>query len=184
MRHYLFLFLIFVCGCSRIPPHTASGLSVIHHHQEEMYEKHDWLPQSKGGSFSEDQVRKLSTSFDIILNNYDIDETRRLLLEGAEKFLEEINRDPQLLPHLAHHPFTFKDIKYSLLVISPDDRLIGHTFLMQGNAIFSAANEYEELYRVHEEPYVEACEKVFGKQPQIIRAPSSPPKAESETTLY
>ena len=159
-RSLTFLFLL-CFSCTRTPPHMATGYKIIHQHQNAM-SLLGWIPQSVGGSFSLDDIKVLNSSFMIIADHYDVNKTREQIVLGAKKFLDHINNIEAGKKHLNHFPFTYQDLDYSLMICDQEGKLLGHTFLMFGDVMFSEADEFGHLQRIHEETFPEALDKVQG----------------------
>jgi len=138
----------------------ATGYTLIHEHHDEMVKSCNWIPQAIGGSFYGGDIKMLTTCFMIIEEEYDIEKTREYIIKGANQFLKEINSNENAITHLNHYPFTYEDLDYSLIICSKNRTLLGHTFLLKGDVMFSKADEFKHLQRIHEESYSEALEKV------------------------
>lgn len=120
----------------------------------------NWLPQSIGGSFYDDDIKALTVSFITTAENFNVDYLRSLMIKGVEIFLSSINTTNELIPYLNHYPFTYKDLNYGISIYTPDGKWLGHSFLRNGKLCFFKTDEFKNTDKVHEEPYTEALQLI------------------------
>lgn len=158
--HLIFFFLIFLTSCTRFPPHEKAGYICINKHIKTMLNSEEWVPEAIGGSFYDDDIKVLTVRFIASAEEFDVDYLRSLMVKGVETFLNSINSNEELIPHLNHFPFTCNDLNYGISLYTTEGKWLGHSFLLKGNLCFFKTNEFKHTEQVHEEPYTEALQLI------------------------
>ena len=156
----IFLLLTLSFSCTRTLPHAKAGYKSIHSHIDTMENSEDWLGSSIGGSFYDGDIKQLIVNFYVKTEEFNIEYARSLIVKGIETFLSSINENDQLIPHLNHFPFTYNDLDYGISVYTPEWKWLGYVFLVNGRLCFYEVNEFDNLDKVHEEPYPKALHKI------------------------
>ncbi len=177
MKYLAFISLLFTLSCSRMPEHCRQGYAAIHSHNEYMKKTKGWLGASIGGSYSEEDIKMLTTSFQIISEEtqFNVELARQQMVLGVKLFLSSINQNSSLIKHLNHHPFTHEDLDYGLSYYTKEGEWLGHSFLVNGNLVFFETDENRQLQEIHREVFSEALEKVEGgvvrSAPRVVAQP-------------
>jgi len=158
MRLLIILFVFFCSSCSRMPDHMKTGYTMINKHLKNMASEHNWEPEAIGGSFYGGDIKALFSAVIIIVDQFDIHASRKLLVDGSKKFLNTINKNENAPVHLNHFPFKNEDIEYSIALYSPDSKYLGYVHLLKGKIFYRKADEFDHLVDVHKETYAEALE--------------------------
>lgn len=153
-----------------MPDHCKQGYAAIKSHIKEMEQTEGWLGEAIGGSFSEENIRMLTTSFQVISpkDYFDVEFAREKMIHGIEIFLTAINSSPTLVSHLDHFPFTYKDLDYGLSFYTNEGKWLGHVFILKGNLSYFETDENRRSHKIHKESFPEALEKV---QSGLVRVP-------------
>lgn len=115
------------------------------------------------------RIRMMGMSFNYF-GEMSIEKGRELLIYCSDEYLSDINSNEQIKVHLAHHPFTYKDIEIRIFVYQPDhtDVPIGELSVL---AAYDGCLTYKIrqsdpviLKKVHEETYEGALKLVTAHQ--------------------
>lgn len=141
--------------------------AVISKTSKELQNKFDLHQIGWGGGINKEGKEN---NINLAYNHYSpltLDEVRRVLIEGVELLLANLNGKKELIPFLEVFPFPEKYIEFSIFLLNPDgsftyDPVLGRIALHDSEIIYRARDpnkEYGSII-VLEESYQEALEKV------------------------
>ncbi len=120
-------------------------------------------PCGVGGSIQDD-VKQLALSFNCY-RTLSIEEARDLIVSCALEYLEAINDDPELKPHLHDYPFTADNIEFSIFISYPDRSDVEpgelcSVYILKDRITYQAEGRQDPLEIVHRESFEEAVRLV------------------------
>ncbi len=141
---------------------TDAGYQAIGSFTENAHEDWNWYLRGLGGIFG-DTIQKFNLDYEVE-KEVDVSTARRLLVEGVERFLSEINHSERTLPFLVEAPFTPQRLKFGLSFINSEGRFvknnhIAYALLLNGKIYYSISSPIR-LEDAHEETYEQALEIV------------------------
>jgi hypothetical protein len=118
-----------------------------------------------GGAMMGD-IQEMDVSF-----NYscpiNIPTARKLIIECAKEYLQDINDNKEVQPYLHDHPFTAQNIQITIFIHNVDDSRIYYPNLCNVNIINNTvrylSHDGEKFVSLKEEPYDEAM-KIVEKE--------------------
>ncbi len=118
-----------------------------------------------GGAGIEGHLRKLNMSF-VHNGELSMEEGRELVVYCVQEYLEAINGNEKIRPHLVHYPFTPRDVEIAIFIHRQDGRQAPIGFLsvvagLYGQISYSINQPGPKtLKKVHQETYEEAVQLV------------------------
>lgn len=170
MKYIFFgmLLNIFTASCNSNSPESPldqAANQVTFRTTQRLKEKYNFSIMAFGGKAGTGKITELNVGFDSSLI-LDKEGYRKLILECAELFLEEINNDIILKEFLEHHPFTLADIWISIFFRKEDGSDLYYPQIsvisLAKNRISYATHYKEDRYKVtyEEESIQEALKKI------------------------
>lgn len=149
-----------------------------------------------------DKIEDIRAHFKIS-SSANLEEARQLVIEVARDFLEAINNDPKLIPHIKNYPLTIGQVKLFIgfrkrRYGSHSDSLIGNVTLNNGEIFYYPnlcreenenvtkeifPNEDDSLKKCAKEIYTEAL-AMAEKKPQSMRKFSPSPISDAFYNFY
>lgn len=148
--------LLPLVSCYKSCPEGKAAQTAIISYSKEVLDKHGWVLFGLGGSYY-DNIVKLDLSF-ICDKNVDMNEARRLVILGANSFLDKINQDEKIKPYLNHYPFTSNDLTFSFSFENEkSEESISSVFLIKGKVCYFVENKNTSISKIiHREAYEDA----------------------------
>jgi hypothetical protein len=152
--------LLFLSSCKQTASET--GYQAIGSYTKKAKKEWEWEICGIGGQFG-DTIQKFNLDYDVVKES-DVNEARRQLVKGVEKFLSMINQRERIIPLLVEFPFTNQRLKFGLSFSKPDGGFvepnhIAYALLLNGTISYSITTP-KRLEHVHEESYEEALQIV------------------------
>jgi hypothetical protein len=172
---FLIFSLLILCFSSYVYPKVQPSAKTINYDQiankitmnfaNKMKQKKNLLFCGSGGAMM-GNIQEMHVSF----NYYtliDIPFARKLLIECAKEYLQDINDNIEVQPYLHDHPFTAKNLEISIFTYNTDGRGVlypnlRNACLYQG-IIYYFGDDGEKFVTIKEEPYDEAV-KIVEKE--------------------
>jgi hypothetical protein len=120
---------------------------------------------NSSGTDSSSKIKTLEVSF-MSYKKLDMTQSRNLILDVSQLFLEAINTNKNIIPHVSVFPLTYKDIDVSIFMHNPDQSIklypdVSIVSLDHGNITYDYVDP-EDIFNYKEtrtETYEEAIEK-------------------------
>ena len=168
--HLFVLILILCAGCtsSYEPSSGKEGYNEIFSFGAKMHHEKDWNLISIGGIYDTPHLKQMAADF-ACEATVGIAGARRMLIQGIEDFLEDINQNERLLPHLPQFPLTQDSIFLGLAFTQNGRRTpapyIGYAFLFDGKELcYLVQNAQGHLQTTHEESLEEAIHIIVAER--------------------
>ncbi|MCB1072272.1 MAG: hypothetical protein KDK96_04125 [Chlamydiia bacterium] len=127
--------------------------------------KYGMFATGDGGSFME-KINSVFLSFSTFDKEYDVDQTRVLMVNCVEEYLLRINEDEKVRPYLNHFPFSSSGIEFQIAFYERPSKRVKFGFIglvgIVNRKIYYCSYDHEkkQLVDICEEPYEEALKKV------------------------
>ena len=122
------------------------------------------LTGTGGGGSSEKGLTMLSVSFEKD-QKIDLSEARKLIVECTDEFVSEINSSLDLKKHLFSVPFTYENIKISILFVDQKE----HEFVSPPFISAIRISEGEIRYKIHENDHLKMVkEETYEEALEIL----------------
>lgn len=170
MKQFLLLFLITACSFRyQEPPHIKHAV-MLAAQATQLYGERNQLEQDSSGGGMCDGINRVACSF-VGFRKIDVEEGRRLFVDGVESLCAAFNDDPVIRPYLHNYPFVQKNIN---LMLAFDDPICFRPFpapyvssiFCEYDTIFyrSYSPQTEQYDSLYEEPYEEAVRIVHEQR--------------------
>lgn len=144
-------FILFGCifaACSRPPAHVKSTDEVTRSFCEKMLKAHALIPLGSGGFFENKRVYALYADYEMFAP-HDKEKARNLLLETVTEFIDHVNQDESIRPHLKSYPVAPTDVSISIAFFDQDHKpreTLAQVHLYQGRIYFSTYDPNKKCY--------------------------------------
>ena len=179
MRIPLLSILVVIAGCNDYScPSAEEGYKETFAFGDKMRKEKQWRLMGIGGCYDSPHLRTMSVDF-YCQQITDVDGARKLIVEGVEEFLKDINANPKMQPYLPTTPLTYKNIFLGLHFTNrgedPPAPYIIHAFLLEGSIAFYAVQDTATGTRtcVLDEPFETAQAIVAAEKAAIMNCTPS-----------
>jgi hypothetical protein len=155
-------------SCSKQSPHVVEAHRVMSRHIEDVEKDGKVFVFGTGGAMMDD-IQMLALNF-FSYETLDVNQARRLIVNGIESLLERVNNDPKIRPYLHDYPFTVENLRYGISfrdsnIRSLNPPYIAFVFTCNKDLHYKkndpVTNQYVDDY---EESYEEALAIVRGER--------------------
>lgn len=180
MKYYIFIFLLTTCACGyypfgyQSPPHIKHADKLAAHFAC-AYAAENQLVQIASGGGMMYGIEHITCYFEGF-QKINIEESRRMFVNGVESFCAIFNNDLTIRPYLKNYPFVQKNIRLRIAFEDPihfqpySPPYVSLIFCERDKIFYSAydpkKNEYVDYY---DEPYAEAVRIVHEEREAAIR---------------
>ena len=171
---YFLLLFLFLAGCSisnsknyQVPEYEKMADRITAKTAKKI-EKETGLRLCGTGGGMMNHIRMMAMSFDCS-HEIDIEQARELVLHCANEYLNAINSNEEIRPHLVQYPFMPKNVQIDIFIHPSDQREIPTGSLVVVSTSYGMISYMvrgtgsERLKDVHEETYEEAVKIVEQK---------------------
>jgi len=170
----LIFFLILSFSCSQDPYTAKLGYGTINSFSKKMHQKQHWSPIAIGGIYGDETIKRMDIEFNCF-EKADLSLARKMIIQGIEGFLSEINNNKKITPYLSQTPYTYENIFFGIVFDEADAKFISppyiaHAFLIKDEICYSIFNpETKQLENIHRETYEEALQIVTNENPELLQ---------------
>ncbi|HNA62248.1 MAG TPA: hypothetical protein PKW79_04150 [Rhabdochlamydiaceae bacterium] len=183
MKYFCLIVLVLCCACSnnissyRVPQYEKDVDVVTDRVAKEIHRTTGLKLMGTGGGLI-DQINRLGMSF-ARYGDLSMEEARELLVYCIEEYLEAINANEKIRPHLCCYPFTPNNVEIIIFIYREDRRRPPVGFLTvvagaYGKMIYKIQQPgFPSMKDIHEEPYDEAKKLVEQQDPGMEKIKKS-----------
>ncbi|NGX52585.1 MAG: hypothetical protein KR126chlam5_00888 [Candidatus Anoxychlamydiales bacterium] len=175
---FLMLFLFILTSCKsnskndykNQPEYVHLAYEIMKNTAKELQNEKNLRLVGIGGAMMY-EVENMHMSF-LLLNEFDLDEARDLIVYSITLFLKNINTNENIRSYLSHYPFTTKDITIFINMQNANTKING-VALSSDKIIYDSPGDQKSFESIHEETYEEAVKIVESeKANKEIKSPS------------
>lgn len=146
LKTFLFMGCIFA-ACSRPPAHVKTTDEVTRCFCEKMLKENALISLGAGGFFENKRVNAFYADYEMFVP-YDKSEARKLLSRVTSEFIDYINQDEMIRPHLKTYPITANEVSVSIAFFDPHRKPqeLAQIHLYQGRVYYSTYNQDKKAY--------------------------------------
>lgn len=173
---FTFSFLIICFSCTNYDCDSRKeGYREIWSFAKKIHRERQWGILSLGGNYGDPHLKQMHVEF-VCDELVDLERARRLLIQGIEDFLDDINANQRFRPYLPTNPLTYRHlffgIRFRYFEQIPPAPYIAYAFLLDGKtAVFSIDDPiHNKLENIHIEPFEDTL-RIISKDTQLRISP-------------
>ncbi len=148
---YLKTFFIVACifsSCAKRPAHVKNADNVTKSFNEMIVREKSIFAIGSGGYFNRNKVDALYADYEVY-KPYSREEARELLVATVNEFVQHINQNEAIRPHLAHYPISVENVSISMAFVdkkhNPFDSL-AQIHLYGGKIFYSSYDKEKKAF--------------------------------------
>lgn len=139
-------------ACSRPPAHVKSADEITRSFDEKMLKENALISLGGGGYFENKSINSLYADYELFAP-YNKEEAKKLLAQITAQFIDHVNQDESIRPHLKTYPVTQNQVSISIAFLDQNRKpqnALAQIHLYQGRIYYSTYDQDKKAYLAYD----------------------------------